>query len=166
MGEQSHPVSVLASGTECCVVMGQPILRSVHREVCRPCDRAPKWPIAGADAVKQAEGNIRVQNSIAPDPAGVREQGMRAMGSTRNLGDPAVSAVGRERFGKPRKKFPGPYRKASAPVWERRSGCRAVPEGEGNEAGGEGRQGVGAARSTEESGEPTQGTLRRKGVAR
>jgi len=118
----------------------------------------------GADAVKQAEGDVGVQDSNVPDPAGVREQGMQARGSTRNLGGPVVSAA-RIAVGEAAEEIPGSYREASAPMGERRSGCRAVPEGEGNEARGEERQGVGAIRSTGESGEPTRGTRRREGVA-
>jgi len=38
----------------------------------------------------------------------------------------------------------------------KRAGAEAVSEGEGNEAGGEGWQGVGAPHSTVEAGEPTR----------
>ena len=43
--------------------------------------------------------------------------------------------------------------------------ARLVPPSEGNEARREGRQDVGALRSTDDAGEPTRGTLRREGRA-
>ncbi len=94
--------------------------------VCRPCDGVPKWHIVGADAVKQAEGNIGVQNSIVPDPAGVREQGMQARRVHQEPGRPCRFRREGRRFGDA----------AEENSW---SLSESIRSGKGSEEAGDGR---------------------------
>jgi len=79
------------------------------------------------------------------------------MRSSRNLGGPFLSA--REMTGKGNRlnKYPGLMRDHLFPMRSQRDRCKAVSEGEGNEARGDGGKGVGAPNSTIESGEPAPG---------
>ena len=80
---------------------------------------------------------------------------MRALGFPRNLGGPVIS-VRDYRDGNPGKK----PRPKMGGVWPslgaNQSGVETVFEGEGNEAGRDGWQGVGASNITDEAGEPTR----------
>lgn len=95
--------------------------------------------------------------------AGVGERGMYTSGSPRNLGDPVVSTT-RSGAGNPESK-PWRHVEALVDVCERTGERRVVSRSEGNEAKRDGRQEVGAPNMTDEAGEPTQGTPRRKGGA-
>jgi hypothetical protein len=77
-------------------------------------------------------------------PAGVEEQGTFIVGSSRNLGDPVVSANG------PVWRSPvnNPWLVAVASCENEAQGAAGVPPSEGNEARWEGRQEVGVLRTT------------------
>jgi hypothetical protein len=90
---------------------------------------------------------------------------MCTSGFCRNLGDPAVSSVRHPGAGDRVTKGPGPGAGRPAPQGSEAPDVRLVPLSEGNEARREGRQGVGAPRSTAEAGEPTRGTPWREGGA-
>jgi hypothetical protein len=81
---------------------------------------------------------------------------MQAMGFTRNLGGPVISAERKPDRGEPVNTSRCPFWKALLQGGSKQEGAIAVSEGEGNEAQGEGWQGVGASKSTEEAGEPTR----------
>lgn len=54
----------------------------------------------------------------------------------------------------------------SGPAWERSNRSAVVPPSEGNEARWDGRRAIGAPHSTDEVGEPSQGTPWMEGGAR
>src|SRR4051794_26742772 len=75
-GNQPRPAE-LASGRKR-VLRGAGATRAAKRRqrVGGPCDRAPKYFLAGADVVKGTEGRVAApQWPGVRDPAGVREQG-------------------------------------------------------------------------------------------
>jgi len=131
---------------------------------CRPCDRASKSATRRADAVCYAEGCTGAPPEIARRRglAGVREQGMHALGSTRNLGGPAVPS---ERAGRATGKA-------------RARGCRGAPrprertsERSWYRQAKETKRGGRNGRTSEllvvpvRQGNRTEGTLRREGGA-
>ena len=111
-----------------------------------------KHLVVGADAIRASEGST--QRSQWPDqrvPPGSMSRA-RTQGFPRNLGDPAVSADNMSGEGnhikrtQARRGVPLPK---GANTWH-----GAVPHTEGNEGTREDRPEVGAARSSDESGEP------------
>jgi hypothetical protein len=89
-------------------------------------------------------------------PTGVEEQGMSTMGFPRNLGDPVVSARYPARGTAGRANAPGLRWRRSATDGSEARARKAVPPSEGNEVRWDGRQGVGASRTTDEAGELTR----------
>jgi len=83
-----------AARSESCVVMGQPILRSVDSQVKGRVIEPRKYKTRGAFVVDTGGGRVR-QLTLGPlslpDPAGVEEHGQWPPGSPRNLRDPDVS---------------------------------------------------------------------------
>ena len=111
---QSRP----AAGTECCgcqeVRITERSIRSVHREQTGR-EIQPRNPICrgsrrGNGARKAARPRRRAWRER---PTGVRDRGMSAWGSSRNLGGPAVSSVG------------GTKRRGNTASLEGRQGVRA-----------------------------------------
>src|SRR5271157_2778837 len=83
-----------AARSESCVVMGQPILRSVDSQVKGRVIEPRKYKTRGAFAVDTSGGRVRqltVGPLSLPDPAGVEEHGQWPPGFPRNLRDPDVS---------------------------------------------------------------------------
>jgi hypothetical protein len=120
------------------VVQGRPWLRSVDSERAGRVIEPRNHKLVGADAVAKAEGNIVVLvQARHVGPTGVVEQGMYARGTHRNLGDPAVSRLDARRGG---------Y-------------CRAKETKRSGTDGGKSE----CLNRTEEVGEPSRGTPRRKG---
>lgn len=153
------------AGTECCVVRGRPRLRSVHRECagrtssfeivanlrgptpCKSWKAAPKR----RDAPPGAEASPESENAACAH--------WGSPGTWEVLTSPATSRTGHPvSVSRP----VGPWRSTSMGAKKR---ARPVPPSEGNEARREGRQDVGAPRSTREAGEPTRGTRWREGGA-
>src|SRR3954452_2891238 len=119
--------------------------------------------IAGADVVIGTEGRVATpQWPGVRDPAGVREQDTFTL-------VPQEPVRPRRLRGKSRPELPGDQLQARGRCTrrprERNSGATVVPPSEGNEARREGRQGVGAPRTTYDAGEPIRGTPLREGGA-
>src|SRR5918995_1669242 len=120
-------------------------------------------PVAGADVVKGTEGRVAApQRPGVRDPAGVGEQDT----FTRVPQEPGRP---RRLHGTSRLEIPGHQLRACGGrprrPRERNAGATVVPPSEGNEARRDGRQGVGAPRTTWDAGEPTRGTPSREGGA-
>ena len=86
------------------------------------------------------------------DLAGVEARGMRAGGFPGNPGGLVVSILKTAGARAPAHQARGRGRRTWRPT-ERTAGARMVPPGEGNEARGDGRRGVGVSHSTAEAGE-------------
>jgi hypothetical protein len=84
--------SVLAAGTECCVVLGQPRLRSVHRGSVGRVIEPRKNRCGSRRCVTCGRQHPGMIQQEWQGSAGVEEQGMQALGSSRNLGGPVTSA--------------------------------------------------------------------------
>lgn len=150
------------AGTECCVVQGQPWLRSVHRE-CRGRVMEPRKEIsrgsrrgflsAGCTDVPPSRGA-----KVPPGSKSAAHAHWGRPGTWEVLPSPScvrVVARGQDQA----------LRCGSAAEGANTEPT-AVPPSEGNEARRNGRQEVGAPRSTDEAGEPTRGTPWREGGAR
>ena len=114
---------------------------------------------ARADVVRWTEGHHRrVSEAVGGgDLVGVGARGMRAGGFPGNPGGLVVSIVKTAGARAPAHQARGRGRRTWRPT-ERTAGARMVPPGEGNEARGDGRRGVGVSHSTARSGgiEPTR----------
>jgi hypothetical protein len=92
--------SVSAAGTECCVVVRQLTLRSVHRESVGRAMEPRKSAMRELTLFQMRKATFWREATLRQSPAGVGEHGMQTWGSFRNLGGPTVSAW-RVRVGKP-----------------------------------------------------------------
>ena len=116
---------------------------------------SPEILIAGASVVDTSGGRVDApQWPGVFGPTGVQEQGAGTRGWLGNLRDPSVSTD---------KSGSGTGIPTPRPTTQRRvagseQDARVVSPNEGNEVRREGRTGVGASRSTDESGEPFRGT--------
>ena len=123
---------------------------------------SPEILIAGASVVDTSGG--RVDTPQWPGvfgPTGVQERGVGTRGLLGNLRDPSVSTdISGSGTG-----IPTPRPTALRRVAGSKQDARVVSPSEGNEVRREGRTGVGASRSTVESGEPFRGTRWREGGA-
>lgn len=155
--------SVPTAGTECCVAVGQPTLRSVHREcagrVIEPRNFSSR---GGRRCLSSGRHHLGARRHHTKVPPGSESRACMYWGSPgtwetlssppRNPGGGAGDST-------------GPCLAALGRASERTIKRSAVSEGEGNEAQGDGWQGVGALHSTEESGEPSpKGPRRGKGA--
>lgn len=94
-GQQSCPATEgHPAGSESCVAMGQPILRSVDSECAgramEPRKDPTMWEPSSSRLAKAAS---RHRDARCLGPTGVREQGMSIWGNLRNLGGPTVSSL-------------------------------------------------------------------------
>ena len=151
------------AGSESCVVVGRPILRSVDSEragrVIEPRKLNSRGSRRRPKDGRQHRGAVNWPGAFGP--AGVRERGMRTLGFPRNLGGPVVSVPVRR---------PGVRLETSRPL-------HAAPAGRGSEQGVQGRyrqaketkRGGTDGRESEclvlllKRGNPSQGTPRREG---
>jgi hypothetical protein len=163
VGNQSHLATLASSQNRVLRGEGRPTLRSVDRE-CMGRVTEPRKIQCGCRLFSLVGRQYPTDATACPEgSAGVNERGTCTGGPPRNLGGPAVSTWS-SGWGSHNPKNPGPHG-GRRPKRERITGRRVVPRNEGNEVKREERQGVGAARSSEESGEPFQGTRRSKGAA-
>lgn len=94
-GQQSCPATEgHPAGSESCVVMGQPILRSVDSECAgraiEPRKDPTTWEPSSSRSAKAAS---RHRDARCLGPTGVTEQGMYIWGNPRNLGGPTGSSL-------------------------------------------------------------------------
>ena len=117
---------------------------------------SPEILIAGASVVDTSGG--RVDTPPWPGvfgPTGVQEQGAGTRGPLGNLRAPSVSTdMSGSGTGIPTPRSP----RSRVPADGSKQDARVVSPNEGNEVRRDGRTGVGASRSTNESGEPFRGT--------
>jgi hypothetical protein len=123
---------------------------------------SPEILIVGASVVDTSGG--RVDTPQWPGvfgPAGVQEHGAGTRGLLGNLRAPSVSTdIPGTGTG-----IPTPWPTTPRRVAGSEQDARVVSPHEGNEMWRKGRMGVGAPRSTVETGEPLRGTRRREGGA-
>jgi len=133
-------------------VPGRPGLRSVDSECAgRVMEPRNSKNVARADAVLEAEGSTpEPKHGQALGSAGVKERGTCTRGWPRNLGGPDDSTT-RDRWASGEQPRPEGDGRPPPSVSETR--VAVVPRWRGNEAGREGRQGVGVPRCTWEAGE-------------
>ncbi len=156
---QSRP----AAGSESCVVVGRPILRSVDSEcagrVSEPRNSATGGSRRCPEDGRQHRDAVMAWRSWSRRGRGAGHVHAGSPGTWETLSFPfftsGVGGVGRNNL--------RAHGLASGPMGDTNTGARMVPPSEGNEARRNERQGVGVPRSTAEPGEPSQGTLGREG---
>lgn len=139
--------------------------RSVHREyVGRVIE--PRKPFLRGSRRRLTSGRQHFKAAMTwqRSPPGSKSRACRQR-IPQELGRPCHFRRQQRGWGSHEPKNPGPEMECRH-SWEiRRIGTRVVPPNEGNEARRDGWQGVGAARSSDEGGEPIRGTRRSQGAA-
>ena len=141
------------------VLRGTGVTRAAKRTqgVRRPRDSASKncMMVGGPRSLCQRGEYRGAVVARRQGPTGVKERGIRTMGSPRNLGGPVLS-IHKDRLGHTAERTsPGPREPRSCP-WERNEGAGMVLPSEGNEARRDGGGKSQLPNSTWEAGERTR----------
>jgi len=135
------------AGSESCVVVGQPTLRSVDSEPAGRVMELRKFVrMAGADAVQKAEGNTEApMNGLAPRPRRSLRAGHAGTRAPQEPGRPCRLRPPSRVAGELGDQVPlAPGRRARRPRGAKLRVQGRYALSEGDEAHGDGRQGVGA----------------------